>query len=161
MLQSCQLRVQNVHRGGTNFERHICNKHGTATNQVASLPKCCSYLSHCTVPRWREGRGLQCQLVDSRNDQARKASTSTPEMMSPIPKWYTPFSQRRRYSLGSDACAPGHEQWSGMQAKQTDGQGLCASVELNLRIALESLWYQTYSGFADRWYSPPIPCPDN
>ena len=33
-----------------------------------------------------------------------------------------------------------------MQAKQTDGQGFRSSVELNLRIALESLWCRTYSG---------------
>ena len=88
------------------------------------------------------GRGPQCQLVDSRDDQARKAVTSsTPETMSPIPEWYAPFSQRRRNNPGSDACAPGHKQWSGMQAKQTDGQRFPTSVELNLRIALEFPWH--------------------
>ena len=77
----CKMSIVGVRKTRMRQTRH--------RHQSCRSTTCCSYLSHCTVPRWREGRGPQCQLVDSGNYQARKAVASTPETMSPIPEWYT------------------------------------------------------------------------
>ncbi|KIM56285.1 hypothetical protein SCLCIDRAFT_1220435 [Scleroderma citrinum Foug A] len=52
--------------------------------------------------------------------RARKdAGGATPERRSPTPEGSVPLSQRRRKASGWDVHAPGYEQYSAMQAKQT------------------------------------------
>jgi len=63
--------------------------------------------------------------------QARKdaGGGTTPERRSPTPEGSVPLSQRRRKASGRDVHAPGYEQYSAMQAKQT-GKRVSSCVEL-------------------------------
>lgn len=56
----------------------------------------------------RRGRGKQ-----------QKDGVGTPERRSPTPEGTVPLSQRKRKASGWDVHAPGYEQYSAMQAKQT------------------------------------------
>ncbi|KIM21985.1 hypothetical protein M408DRAFT_333111 [Serendipita vermifera MAFF 305830] len=59
---------------------------------------------------------------DSRDDRGRrehKERGGSPERRSPTPPGAVPLSQRRRKASGWDVTAPGYEQYSAMQAKQT------------------------------------------
>jgi len=49
----------------------------------------------------------------------KKDGLGTPERRSPTPEGAIPLSQRRRKASGWDVHAPGYEQYSAMQAKQT------------------------------------------
>lgn len=67
---------------------------------------------------------------DSRDDRGRherKERKPSTERRSPTPPGTVPLSQRRRKASGWDVHAPGYEQYSAMQAKQTGQciQGLC------------------------------------
>ncbi|KAK7030721.1 hypothetical protein R3P38DRAFT_2930144 [Favolaschia claudopus] len=48
-----------------------------------------------------------------------KDGFGTPERRSPTPEGALPLSQRRRKASGWDVCAPGYEQYTALQAKQT------------------------------------------
>lgn len=58
-------------------------------------------------PREKRGRGKG------------KDGMGTPERRSPTPESCLPLSQRRRKASGWDVHAPGYEQYSALQAKQT------------------------------------------
>ncbi|KAL4063095.1 hypothetical protein J3A83DRAFT_4193393 [Scleroderma citrinum] len=62
-------------------------------------------------PARRGGRG--------RKDAAGGGGGGSPERRSPTPEGCVPLSQRRRKASGWDVHAPGYEQYSAMQAKQT------------------------------------------
>ncbi|ESK94890.1 rrna primary transcript binding protein [Moniliophthora roreri MCA 2997] len=51
--------------------------------------------------------------------RGRKDGLGTPERRSPTPEGAVPLSQRRRKASGWDVHAPGYEQYTAMQAKQT------------------------------------------
>ncbi|KAI0763806.1 hypothetical protein BD413DRAFT_201934 [Trametes elegans] len=54
-----------------------------------------------------------------RRGRGRNRELGTPERRSPTPPDVTPLSQRKRKASGWDVHAPGYEQYTAMQAKQT------------------------------------------
>ena len=87
--------------------------------------------------------------------RARKdAGGATPERRSPTPEGSVPLSQRRRKASGWDVHAPGYEQYSAMQAKQTGRRVFICGTRLTLIYrSLQSPWCQPYSGSTYSWYS--------
>ncbi|KAE9401099.1 hypothetical protein BT96DRAFT_919077 [Gymnopus androsaceus JB14] len=69
--------------------------------------------------RGGEGRGGGRAGRDDGDRKQAKEGNSTPERRSPTPDNAVPLSQRRRKASGWDVSAPGYEQYSAMQAKQT------------------------------------------
>ncbi|GLB41890.1 putative U2 snRNP auxiliary factor large subunit [Lyophyllum shimeji] len=63
--------------------------------------------------RPRDDRG------DRRGRRPGKDGVGTPERRSPTPEGAVPLSQRKRKASGWDVHAPGYEQYTAMQAKQT------------------------------------------
>ncbi|KAJ7760448.1 hypothetical protein B0H16DRAFT_1532332 [Mycena metata] len=63
----------------------------------------------------RRGRGGR----DGGGGGRHKDGFGTPERRSPTPEGALPLSQRRRKASGWDVSAPGYEQYTAMQAKQT------------------------------------------
>ncbi|KIK09049.1 hypothetical protein K443DRAFT_128041 [Laccaria amethystina LaAM-08-1] len=57
-----------------------------------------------------------------------KDGLGTPERRSPTPEGAVPLSQRKRKASGWDVHAPGYEQYSALQAKQT-GMSFCFVLE--------------------------------
>ncbi|KAN0088480.1 hypothetical protein V8E55_005537 [Tylopilus felleus] len=68
----------------------------------------------------RRGRGEDGGSPHRRGGRGRgKDGLGTPERRSPTPEGAVPLSQRKRKASGWDVHAPGYEQYSAMQAKQT------------------------------------------
>lgn len=57
-----------------------------------------------------------------RGDKRRGSRRDSTERLSPIPEGCLPLSQRKRKASGWDVHAPGYEQYTAMQAKQTGAQ---------------------------------------
>ncbi|KAF9266914.1 hypothetical protein L218DRAFT_896143 [Marasmius fiardii PR-910] len=67
----------------------------------------------------REDDGGRGERRGREGGRARKEGMGTPERRSPTPEGAVPLSQRRRKASGWDVHAPGYEQYTAMQAKQT------------------------------------------
>ena len=68
------------------------------------------------------GRGGFRDDAEGRERRGRgrgKGDVGTPERRSPTPEGAIPLSQRRRKASGWDVHAPGYEQYTALQAKQT------------------------------------------
>ncbi|OSD03088.1 hypothetical protein PYCCODRAFT_292085 [Trametes coccinea BRFM310] len=68
-----------------------------------------------------------------RRGRGRNREMGTPERRSPTPPDAVPLSQRKRKASGWDVHAPGYEQYTAMQAKQT---GECDDPLVTLRLSL-------------------------
>lgn len=66
----------------------------------------------------RHGRGRE-EGSPRRGGRKGRDGLGTPERRSPTPEGAVPLAQRRRKASGWDVHAPGYEQYSAMQAKQT------------------------------------------
>ncbi|KAG2157830.1 uncharacterized protein EDB93DRAFT_1078135 [Suillus bovinus] len=66
----------------------------------------------------RHGRGRE-EGSPRRGGRKGRDGLGTPERRSPTPEGAVPLTQRRRKASGWDVHAPGYEQYSAMQAKQT------------------------------------------
>jgi splicing factor U2AF 65 kDa subunit len=62
--------------------------------------------------------------AEKRGRGKQRDGLGTPERRSPTPSDATPLSQRRRKASGWDVHAPGYEQYTAMQAKQTGKLGM-------------------------------------
>ncbi|KAG2113096.1 uncharacterized protein F5147DRAFT_682705 [Suillus discolor] len=67
---------------------------------------------------FRHGRGRE-EGSPRRSGRKGRDGLGTPERRSPTPEGAVPLTQRRRKASGWDVHAPGYEQYSAMQAKQT------------------------------------------
>ncbi|KAG1788212.1 uncharacterized protein HD556DRAFT_1499437 [Suillus plorans] len=67
---------------------------------------------------FRHGRGRE-EGSPRRGGRKGRDGLGTPERRSPTPEGAVPLTQRRRKASGWDVHAPGYEQYSAMQAKQT------------------------------------------
>jgi splicing factor U2AF 65 kDa subunit len=68
---------------------------------------------------YRRGGGDHRESRDDRGRREQKERPASPERRSPTPPGAAPLSQRWRKASGWDVTAPGYEQYSAMQAKQT------------------------------------------
>ncbi|KAJ7890668.1 hypothetical protein B0H14DRAFT_2690283 [Mycena olivaceomarginata] len=69
--------------------------------------------------RGRDDGGFRGGERRGRGGGRNKDGFGTPERRSPTPEGALPLSQRRRKASGWDVSAPGYEQYTAMQAKQT------------------------------------------
>ncbi|KAG7093653.1 hypothetical protein E1B28_007315 [Marasmius oreades] len=67
----------------------------------------------------RDDEGGKGERRGRESGRSKKEGLGTPERRSPTPEGAIPISQRRRKASGWDVHAPGYEQYTAMQAKQT------------------------------------------
>jgi hypothetical protein len=87
----------------------------------------------------RRGRAEDSGSPQRRGNRARgRDGLGTPERRSPTPEGAVPLSQQKRKASGWDVHAPGYEQYSAMQAKQTGKSSyICAIEGIFYRLVLQ------------------------